>query len=407
MVSLAKTPNALFTACALLLVATTWLPFGAEGAEPTELPVNFEKAFQLTAPRELSGRIAFQATIEGTDRLLVIDLDAQRIRKLVDGPGNNSTPAWSPNGRQVAFSSDRDGNREIYIAEWGGEYPVRYTNSPAHEENPTWSPDGKRLIFQSAKGADDPANLALISVEGGGAQLLTNFSGRNTVPRWSPDGTVVAFSTNRFWPGWDLCLWNLGSKSELCILTGAQTYCRGSFSPDGKQIVYSFGAFSQVDLAVTEIASGVRRPIASLPGKSYDATFSPDGKVVVFAAEDGRKEIFNLYLARELNNKWEVKPLLKAPYSLRFPSWSGMRTLELESERMRLQQIAAATAAAAPLVVETETPSPELITPGAPTPDPTSTPLPSPGSPTPKASLAPLATTPGVVSSGLSLPGAR
>ena len=308
-------------------------------SRPAVSPVDISSAFQIGNIAGLSGNLLFGATIEGTDRIFVLDFDARRIRRVIEGPGNSSYPSWSPDGRHFAFVSDRDGNREIYAAEWDGRSPVRLTTNPGNDENPSWSKDGSKIAFVSEVGKPGgDANVMAISVgdsPGPSSSIapLTKLSGRQTVPKISPDGKMVSYSTNRFWPGWDVCTSSIHTKQEKCLLSGAQTYCRQDYSPDGRNIVFSFGAFDAIDLGILELDSGKRTTLTSMPRREYDAIWSPDGKLIAFTAEDGRTDIYNVYLIAP--GEKAARPVISSAYSLRFLSWTKARTLELEAERQR------------------------------------------------------------------------
>ncbi|RIL08784.1 MAG: hypothetical protein DCC75_08085 [Proteobacteria bacterium] len=293
----------------------------------------------------LSGMILFSAQIDDLERILVLDLDGQRVRKAVDGPGNNSYPAWRPDGLKFAFSSDRDGNKEIYLADWDGGNQRRLTNNTVVDENPAWSPDKESIVYYSESGPPKKsANLFAINPDNLAIRQLTRLNDRNTTPDWSPDGENIVYSTNAYWPGWDICLWNFKAQKQTCILSGAQSYCRPRYSPAGRFIVYSQGLFDDVDIYLLDLQSNTKSSLTSLPGREYDIAWGPDFKggpqsdeerYIVFSAENGKKEIFNLYI---IGKDRKVKPLLESPYSLRFPSWSGSRTFDLEARRIREAQ---------------------------------------------------------------------
>jgi Tol biopolymer transport system component len=111
---------------------------------------------------------------------------------LTSSRGYDEWPAWSPDGRQIAFISDRDGNAEIYLMQTDGSNLRRLTNHPADDWPAAWSPDGQRLVFASNR--DENWNLYLVSVEGSPALRLTNAPGDEREPVWSPDGQMIAFA---------------------------------------------------------------------------------------------------------------------------------------------------------------------------------------------------------------------
>ncbi|MBN8550393.1 MAG: TolB family protein [Deltaproteobacteria bacterium] len=302
------------------------------------LRAGFETNFQVMNPLSLSGRIAFSTPIDGYERILVLDLNSGRVRKLIDGPGNNYFPTWSHDGRKITFTSDRDGNKEIYVADWDGTNQIRLTNNAVTDDNPTWTPDDKHVVYYSDATASDESdsNLFMVSVSGGTPAQLTKFTGRNTTPRVSPDGSLISYSTNRFWPGWDVCIWNLHSKAESCPLQGKASFCRGAWSPSGKLFAYSFGLLDAVEVGYITSGTKDKKPLTEMGGKEYDPVWSPSESLVAFVGDSEVRGTFNLYVV-DLQRK--VTPLLKSTYSIRYPTWSGTKTFELEAERLRQAEV--------------------------------------------------------------------
>lgn len=306
-------------------------PPAAGGAEDAVV-----SRFEIGRLEGLSGRIAFSAAIDGRESIFVLDLDARKLRRFVESSGNDTYPVWSPRGTRLSFTSDRDGNKEIYLTDWEGLHLARLTRNSLADDNASWLPDGSQLIYYADSGQqpkEGHTNLFLYTLADGTSRRLTSLKGRNTTPQYAPSGPLIAFSTNRFWPGWDICLWNAASGVEDCPLKGRlESYCRPAWSPSGQQIAYSAGIGDQIDLAVMNLSDRSKTTLTSLPLREYDAAWSPSGGQILFAAENGEKGIFNLYLLNPESR--ETVPLLKAPYSLRFPNWTAVTTLQLESQRV-------------------------------------------------------------------------
>jgi len=317
--------------------------------EPTplfpKLAPDFDKDFKIVSKLPLSGRIAFTARIRNFDRLLLLDIDSSKVRTLIDGPGNNFYPSWSPDGSTILFVSDRDGNRELYVADWNGARQRRLTYNVVADDNPAWHPDGKQIVYYSETGGRSRSELFILNsnkpfvydeetgTTHSSAVKIANMNGRNTTPRFSPGGEEIAFSTNRFWPGWDLCVWSLRSNRESCPLKGSLSYCRPHYSDDGKSLLYATGSASRIDIGILEFSSGVKQILTRMPLKEYDAVFAPDTSRIIFAAEGERSGLFNIYSKK--NDEPEEKLVLKAPYSMRYLSWTAKRTVELEAERIK------------------------------------------------------------------------
>jgi TolB protein len=99
-------------------------------------------------------------------------------------PANEFTPAWSPDGSQIAFESYRDGNSEIYVMDANGSNPVRLTDDPAWDRDPAWSPDGSRIVFQSAR--DCNGEIYVMNADGSNPVRLTRDASSDDDPAWSP-----------------------------------------------------------------------------------------------------------------------------------------------------------------------------------------------------------------------------
>ena len=305
----------------------------AEQAKFKPLDKNFAKDFQIENTEGLSGRILLTAEINGFERILLLDIDNRKLLKIIDGPGNNSFPSWAPDGRRFAFTSDRDGNQEIYTANFNGKILSRVTSNKVTDHNASWSKDGKELLYYSEtgkKGGKPITNIFSYSFSSGQSSQITKFKkGKNSTPQLSPDGNLIAFSTNRFWPGWDICIWNRSRKSEECILTGTKSYCRPMWSASGKLLAYSGGAFKSVDIGIFNIENRSRKLITEISGKEYDVVWSPSGRELAFASEV-KTDVYNIFVDRQLKST----PLLSSPYSTRYLSWSPITTLELEAKKV-------------------------------------------------------------------------
>jgi dipeptidyl aminopeptidase/acylaminoacyl peptidase len=144
-------------------------------------------------------------------RLYVLDLASRKVERIADGDYDEALPAWSPDGKRLAFVSkrhpdaDRDYNWDIFVVEpHAGAAPKALTtfeggdDSPEWEAYPAWSPDGKSIAY--VQGGPPRLieygvrHLAVVPTDGGPSRLATPSLDRNIAkPRWSADGKSIQF----------------------------------------------------------------------------------------------------------------------------------------------------------------------------------------------------------------------
>ena len=101
--------------------------------------------------------------------------------------GLQAQPAWSPDGRFIAYTSDQAGNFDIWVQPLAGGRAVQVTTDPAADWQPAWSPDGNTLAFRSER---DGGGIFLAPAFGGRERPLTTFG---FLPQWMPDGSQLLF----------------------------------------------------------------------------------------------------------------------------------------------------------------------------------------------------------------------
>jgi TolB protein len=148
-------------------------------------------------------RIAFARFFDGqpfTD-LAIINVDGSGLQRLTTASGEY--PTWSPDGARIAFATARDGNYEIYVMPADGADQTRLTNNPAYDMSPAWSPDGARIAFDTQRDGYPPAEVGigpefeihLMNADGSGDTRLTNNAQEDRFPDWGSNDKLV-FSEN-------------------------------------------------------------------------------------------------------------------------------------------------------------------------------------------------------------------
>jgi TolB protein len=112
-----------------------------------------------------------------------MDADGGNARRLTYNGYYNSAPAWSPDGKWIAYETDVGGQFDIWLIDPEGEVNVPLITHPRSDEAPTWAPNSSKLSFSSSRGGE--ADIYVIDVGGGKTRRLTE-RGNNTSPAWGP-----------------------------------------------------------------------------------------------------------------------------------------------------------------------------------------------------------------------------
>jgi len=249
------------------------------------------------------GLVVFQSNRVGGWKLFVARLDGSQLRQLTSGPGEDVTPVWSPDGTHVVFASSRDGNEDIWIVRADGTGQRNLTNHPASDSHPSLSPDGQFVVFCSTRGDGDNDDIYLIKVDGSGLRRLTdNGLDWDTFPSFSPDGRQILFRRLLRVRSGEGTLVN----SEVMVMgtdgTGVVNLTRDawfdgwpSWSPDGSRIAFSSNRSDTYQIYVMNAdGSGLIRVVDS-PDTDVRPQWLPDGRGLIFNREhDARIEMLQV-----------------------------------------------------------------------------------------------------------------
>lgn len=237
---------ALGLVCALVLSAVA--------CAPPDDPANCGLS-GVTPHPEIGGELVYSCDpVYPKTAFYLLDVTSGRVRVIVDDRGWNGDPAWSPDGKRLAYVSTKDGAYDIHVRDLEAGTVHNLTMNGIWNGNPTWSPDGTWIMFDSAReGAlwsDDLReknywnfrNLFVVRPDGTELRRLTRLPGYNGNPSWSPRGTRVAFLSDR---GGTYNVFTMGLDGEdqrqltywdIDEVGAGGGYAR--WSPDGTRLVF-------------------------------------------------------------------------------------------------------------------------------------------------------------------------
>ncbi len=268
--------------------------FTPTSADSTAIPV-------ATLVGGSSGQIVFASSRSVVPQLYLVNADGTDLTQLTNMDNGACQPSWAPDGTRLVFISPCLGRGEIfetiynesslYIINADGTGLKQLTPSPGSDFEPAWSPDGKQIAFTSVRGGF--RQIYALNVDSLAVTLLTNTTDsiESSEPSWSPDGTKIVYTVKRVGA---YQVWSMNSNGQEAIQlvrSGQDLWdYLPAWSPDGRTIFFSqrrMGAFRPwlMRIDYEDLSQEARRMNFITPIE--DVEFSPDGFWIVYEGMDG------------------------------------------------------------------------------------------------------------------------
>lgn len=222
-------------------------------------------------------------------KLLVADADGYNPRTIASSIEPLMSPAWSPDGKKLAYVSFENKRSAIYIQTLSTGKRIKIAGYKGINGAPAFSPDGTRLALTLSK--DGSPDIYVLNLKNKLLMKVTKSYGIDTEPTWSPDGKTIVYTSDRGGKPQLYSIPSAGGRSSRLTFAGDYN-ARGRFSADGKSIAMVHANRGDYRIAVMDMAT---RTINVLTAGRYDESpsFSPNGEMLLYAARKGKRGVLS------------------------------------------------------------------------------------------------------------------
>jgi TolB protein len=244
--------------------------------------------------------IYFVSDRTGSKEIWAMDFDGKNQHALTHYNSLSIQPAVSPDGSRIAFTSYARGNPGIFVGSVDPSFrDLRFYNQRASvNSSPSFTPDGKQIIYSSSAPNDRCCRIFLANLDGTGFRPITAYGALDTEPKINPKtGGEMVFASSRSGPE-QIYRANLDGTDMERITDGTGEAGNPSWHPDGQFLAFSWTrgfAAGAWNVFVMDIGSHRYNQLTHGEGRNENPSWAPDGKHIVFGStRHGRSQIFSM-----------------------------------------------------------------------------------------------------------------
>ena len=254
-----------FIACSILI---------ADAADDDKYDATF-------TPNALNGKIAFITNRNGSGEIFTMNADGSNQTNITNTLEHEDQPEWSADGTKIVFAI-YDGSRyDIHSMNADGSNRVRLTNNGSRR--PSWSPDGTKIVFAYAQ------DIYLMNSDGTNQIRLGTNALYDDSPKFSPDGSRIVFLCSRPFNGKpptvndDVCVMNADGSNEINLTHHPAADYGGRFSPDGSKIAFNSNRVGPSEIYLMNADGSNPVNLSNNPAHDFIGAWSPDGSKIAFS----------------------------------------------------------------------------------------------------------------------------
>jgi TolB protein len=225
----------------------------------------------VVSPRFLPGGrfLTYTSYHSGNQNLYITDLSQSKTtRPLSRRKGMNLAPAWSPDGKTMILTLSKDGNPDLFMCDRKGKIIKQLTRRSGINVSPTWSPDGKQIAFVSDRSGRP--QIYIMHIKSGNVQRITFKGNENAEPNWSSKEDLITYSSLVDGSYQIFTIAARPSSTPRQITNGSGHHESPSWSPDGKQILFSYrSGRSQKIYAILKNGTNMRQLFTMKGNQTY------------------------------------------------------------------------------------------------------------------------------------------
>jgi len=217
-------------------------------------------------------KIAFVSFENNRSSVKVVEVKSGRITHLTQFPGINGAPTWSPDSQSIALVLSKDGGPKIYVIDLPNKRLKQLTDGTGIDTEPFFAPDGQSIVFTSSRGGKP--QIYRVALASGKVERLTFSGDYNAKPSLTPDGKRLVMLHRGENGLFSIAVQSL-STGELKVLTQASLSDSPSIAPNGMMVIYGSKEDGKGVLGAVSLDGRIKIRLPAREGHVQEPAWSP------------------------------------------------------------------------------------------------------------------------------------